>query len=257
MKKIIIRAVTFCLCFIATTIFSDELPRSLSSDHRMKTVIFQKNNIVRLYGSILVNTQIILGLHEQVIDIQCGDSAAWSVNVSAMIPNVVNIKPMISGSNTSLSISTTDAHQHVKHYFFNLHSSSSTDPSLITFSIRFINPSKVIPLNHSSYKKYFSKPFSHHTHWDYRYHGCKTIVPQHVFDNGHFTFFMLRDHQPIPAFFVVDDKHGHETLINVHHEGQYWVVYQTAPQFTLRGGQYCVASIFNHRLIKTINHSSL
>ena len=231
-----------------------QLPQSLSSDPRMKTVVYQPDNVVTLHGTPLVNSQIILGQKESVIDIQCGDLAAWSMTVVKATPNVVNIKPNLSASNTDMTITTINDRQQVRRYTLHLVVGKSSSAVATTFSIRYVE-SPEVPSS-SSFHSGSRSPvlLDHDFHWDYLFHGCRDIVPLRVFDDGRFTYFMLQDHQPTPAFFAVTDKLGRETLLNMRHEGDYWIALQTAPQFTLRSSDQCVASIFNHRVIKHLKH---
>ena len=226
--------------------------QALSSDHRIKTVVYDPNNVVTLQGTPLVNSQIILGDGESVTDIQCGDLAAWSVTVSKSTPNVVNVKPNVSVSNTDMVITTINQDQQVKRYILHLIAKKMTDLNASTFSIRYVEAKQLPVFNHVHSQGNVSALLDHSHHWDYWFNGCRDIVPIHVFDDGSSTYFMLQHHAPIPAFFAVMDKQGHETLLNMRHEGNYWVAHQIAPQFTLRSSQECVATIFNHHLIEQL-----
>ena len=72
---------------------------------------------------------------------------------------------------------------------------------------------------------------------------------EHIFDDGHFTYLQLRQQQPIPAIFSVDDTKGSESLVNFRREGDYLVILRTVLQLTLRSSDHCVASVFNHAAI--------
>lgn len=71
----------------------------------------------------------------------------------------------------------------------------------------------------------------------------------HIFDDGQFTYMQLQAWQPVPAIFAVDNVAGKESVVNYRRDGQYLVVQQVVPQFTLREGKYHVTSVFNNRLI--------
>src|SRR3990167_2307433 len=107
--------------------FSSEIARSLARDARIKTVPYEKNNVVPVYGATFITTQIIFGENEKVMDIQGGDADAWTVNVSKAIPNVLNIKPTILGSDTDIIVSTADNEAKIRRYFFHLKSNQSSN----------------------------------------------------------------------------------------------------------------------------------
>lgn len=231
--------------------FANEYARSLATDMRIKTVPYEKNNVVSVYGSTFITTQIIFGQNEKVIDIQGGDADAWTVNVSKAIPNVLNIKPTILNSDTDIIVSTIDHEEKIKRYFFHLksnQSSSHVEPLKQTYAIRFIYPND-IRLNPADEQLNIAQNPSHY-HWSYSFSGSRTIMPVHVFDDGKFTYFQLQKNQDIPAIFAVSNRAGKEAVVNFRKTSGYLVVQQVAPQFTLRDGQYHVASIFNNRLIQ-------
>lgn len=86
--------------------------------------------------------------------------------------------------------------------------------------------------------------------WNYSFSGTGSIMPLHVFDDGKFTYMQIRDNTDMPAIFAVNNKKGEESVVNYRRQGNYIVVQQVAPQFTLRDGHNRVASIFNNPLIK-------
>ena len=234
---------------LSTLTLSAQTPRGLSSDDRIKTIIYQPDNVVNIFASQLITTQLILGVHETVTDIQCGDSAAWSIVVSQSSPNIINIKPVMPVSNTNLTVLTHNKSNRLRRYIFHLQTINSQQLTDATFSVRFINPPAIsLPIRSQDINVSIN-PVNPEYHWDYRFHGCRSIVPQRVFDDGHFTYFQFKPGQVVPAFFMVKDAQGHEALINMRHEGQYWLALQLARQFTLRSSVQCVASIFNHQQI--------
>ena len=80
-------------------------------------------------------------------------------------------------------------------------------------------------------------------------------MPVHVFDDGQFTYLQLRLGQTVPAVFAVDNAAGQESVVNTRTEGDYLVIQQLAPQFTLRQGEFHVASIFNNAMVKKIREN--
>ena len=244
-----------------------ETPEKLSSDQRIEVVPYETYNVVPITGSVFTATQIIFGEGEFIQDIQNGDLGAWTTSVNKTSPNMLFIKPTVSGSDTNMTVVTN---QHT--YYFHLNSfdsslTSSLNTSLnkssgLTYAIRFIYPEdqkNLLEKNlliHAQQKETEISAFKNpgNYHWDYSFSGDKTLVPLHVFDDGQFTYFQLRPNQPIPAVFAVNSQKGEEAVVNYRRDDQgslvYLVIPEIAPQWTLRNGPEHIASIFNNPEIK-------
>lgn len=204
----------------------------------VEIVPFVPNKVIPLNASTFMVTEIQFGPDEQIQSVQGGDLAAWTVDVNKAQPNTLFIKPTMVGSNSNMTV-ITDQHT----YYFHL--SSGADQHSGLYAIKFRYPKSSLQLTNLNDPHL---PSSYH--WDYSFHGSTAIMPMHVFDDGHFTYFQLRPGQTIPAIFSVDTKSGDESVVNFRREDRYLVVHRLAPQFTLRAGKHQVASIFNDRLIR-------
>lgn len=242
--------------------YATENTTPLASDGRIKTVVYEKNNVVPVKGSTFISTQIIFGSNEKIIDIQGGDADAWTVNVSKMIPNVLNMKPTTLGSNTDIIVSTIDDQSKIRRYFLHLKSAKNNlDTKNQTYAIQFVYPNEqrkklLKELDYQAMEKKAivnasSNPKNYN--WDYSFNGSRSIMPLHVFDDGKFTYLQLRQNQDIPAIFAVSNSQGQEAVVNFRRVGDYIVIQQVAPQFTLRNGKYHVASIFNNKMIEQVS----
>ena len=220
--------------------------RSLTRNHHIKVVPFEKNIIVPLQAGTFTATEIQFGRNEIIESIQNGDIAAWTVDVLRNFPNTLFIKPTILGSNTNMTVITN---QHS--YYFHLSSQASlTSNASNIYALKFIYPVEVKRMNSSL--NIARNPADYH--WDYSFHGSRSIMPLHVFDDGKFTYMELRAGQAISAIFAVDTKDGAESVVNFRREGQYLVIHRVVPQFTLREGKRQVASIFNNLVIRKNLH---
>lgn len=244
------------------SVYATENTIPLASDGRIKTVVYEKNNVVPVKGSTFISTQIIFGSNEKIIDIQGGDADAWTVNVSKMIPNVLNIKPTVLGSNTDIIVSTIDDQSKIRRYFFHLKSAKDNAVTKNqTYAIQFVYPNEqrkklLKELDYQAMEKKAivnasSNPKNYN--WDYSFNGSRSIMPLHVFDDGKFTYLQLRQNQDIPAIFAVNNSKGAESVVNFRRVGDYIVIQQVAPQFTLRDGKYHVASVFNNKMIQQVS----
>ena len=119
------------------SILAINVTRPNASDSRIKTVSFQKDNVVPIEASVFTTTQLVFNQNEIIENIQNGDLDAWIINVQKGLGNMVFIKPTIVNSNTNMTIVTN---QHT--YYFHLMSQSRTDleHNQPTYAIKFIYP---------------------------------------------------------------------------------------------------------------------
>lgn len=247
MKKI---ALSFICTFLSTVLMAENFPKAFSSDARIKEVLFQENNVVSLEAQTFITSQIQLGGNERVLDIEGGDTTSWMVTHHPELPNMVFVKPTALNSKTNMTIVSN---QHV--YYFHLKSNANLNPNETpTYALKFIYSPHHEPLLKP---KILSKnPISNLSpvHAAYRFSGSPQLLPQHVFDDGKFTYFELSQNGPVPAIFAVDDQSGKESTVNTRRQGKYLVVQRIAPQFTLRQGGL-VTSVFNVREIARIQQN--
>lgn len=239
------------------SVFAIENARPLATDGRIKVVAFQRNNVVPVQANTFVTTQIVFAKDEVIENIQNGDLAAWTVSVQKGLPNMLFLKPTMLGSNTNMTV-VTNLHT----YYFHLISNKNQINQInqvgdSTYAIHFSYPEQMREkmLSNLKYNKAQKRAIlnAHKNpqdyNWNYSFSGTHSIMPLHIFDDGRFTYLQLQAGQSIPAVFAVNNAAGKESVVNYRRDGQYIVVQQIAPQFSLRAGKHHVASIFNNRLI--------
>lgn len=242
---------------VASMVIAEMTPQSGIADARIKQVEYQKNNVVTIEGQAFVSTQIIFGEDEVILDVQGGDEAGWTAHIDKSLPYILNVKPTLFDSNTNLAVVTTDAHQDKRMYRFHLLMGKTVSEKNATYAVEFVYPDKeearlqetLDYLKHQQRAILNASRKPDDYHWDYSFNGDKSIMPLHVFDDGQFTYLQLRPGQAVPSVFAVDNKAGDESVVNTRIEGDYLVIQQLAPQFTLREGSHHVASLFNNPVI--------
>lgn len=239
----------------STSLFAVEKSRALASDHRIRIVSYQPDNVVLVNATTFTTTQIVFGSEEVIENIQNGDASAWIFNVQKGLANMMFLKPTIVDSNTNMTVITN---QHT--YYFHLISHQNDIPSNNTYALRFIYPEEErahllsqVRYNQAQ-KQEILNANSHpqNYNWDYSFSGAHSIMPLHIFDDGQFTYMQLQAGQAIPAIFAVDNRSGKEAVVNYRREGDYLIVQQLSPQFTLRADRYHVASVFNNKRIQQL-----
>jgi type IV secretion system protein VirB9 len=233
----------FKLVFLASVLIAPILttpaalyPRGLSTDHRVKIVTYDPNNVVVVQGRYGYQTQIVFAPNEAVENVSIGDSIAWQ---AVPVNNNLFIKPMAS-SRTNMTVLTN-----TNSYNFQL---DSTRPSIQpTYRLQFIYPQGGYDLTGNTNAVGQFNPDQ--LNWKYSFTGTRAIAPIQAFDNGQFTYFKFKKGgmSHLPAIFMVD-KNRQETLINYHMQGDYLVVNGVNEQFTLRDGSQ-VTSVYNDAVI--------
>ena len=257
LKYLGVAAVLWGTLLCTQNTFAVENTRALATDSRIKVVAFQRNNVVPVIASTFTTTQIVFSRGETIENIQNGDVDAWTVSVQKGLPNTLFLKPTIFGSDTNMTVITT-AHT----YYFHLTSNPyrANQPNNTTYAIQFRYPeqARATLLANLRYNTRGKHPMlnahkdSKNYHGDYSFSGPRSMMPLHIFDDGRFTYMQLQSGEPVPAIFAVDNAKGQESVVNYRREGQYLVIQQMAPQFTLREGKYHVVSIFNNRRIRQL-----
>lgn len=92
------------LCASAPAI-AEVAPASMGADARVRSVLYNPVDVVRLDTHLRVNTAIELGVGERIDSVLLGDSEAFEVEVLSN-RTTVSIKPVIAGAETNMTIYT-------------------------------------------------------------------------------------------------------------------------------------------------------
>ena len=257
MRKYRLLVTAVAVAIVLSNGYAAEKPRSLATDRRIKVISYQPNQVYPVQANTFIDTQIKFGANEVIEEIQNGDLTAWEAKVPKGLSNMLFIKPTIENSSTNMTVVTNK-----RTYYFYLESESAMSNKLdATYAIEFVYPEDVkrtleaeITYNKQQKKSDLNAGrLPHRYNWNYSFNGDATIMPLHVFDDGHFTYMQLRNCQNIPAIFSVDNRKGEEAVVNYRRSGQYIVIQRISPQLTLRDGKHHVASVFDNTLIRKLN----
>lgn len=221
---------------------AEQAPRAVIQDSRIRTVPFQKDNVVVVQGALGVSTMIVLGEDERIETVAIGDSVGWQA-VPDQSKRFLFIKPLEPHAVTNMNIVTRK-----RVYNFLLRAIDSH--ASVVFKVRFTYPdveedARLLALARAkaSMPNYRALMARAGTNFDYSYKGQVTVKPEFVFDDGVKTYFRFNGEEP--AIFVVKPDRS-ETLVNYRREGEIIVVDKTAGQFTMRKGSE-TACVFNLR----------
>ncbi len=249
--KLLTLGVCLGLFLFDTPVPALEKPRSLATDHRIRVVNYQPDNVVLMNATTFTVMQIVFGNDEVIENIQGGDFSAWTIKIPKDLTYMMFLKPTIADSNTNMTVITNKYT-----YYFHLISHSNEKPTDI-YALRFIYPKKeqtsVSSFNSMQKQAILNESDQPQNYnWDYSFNGAHSIMPLHIFDDVKFTYLQLQPKQSIPAIFAVDNRLGKEAVVNYRREGDYLIVQQLSPQFTLRADRYHVASVFNNKRIQQL-----
>ena len=244
-----------------TPVWAASIPKSVSTDSRMKSVVYNENDVVSLRGYYGYQTTVSFAPSEKIQNISIGDSIAWQV-VPNKVGNILFVKPVEERATTNMTVITDR-----RIYTFELTAGLASSPrdSNITYMLKFNYPQDSVmdftgrsveifdnayapPRPYAPKSKIESSGISavgapKDLNFDYSYKGEDSLAPSTVFDNGEFTYFKFRDTTNLPAIFEVD-KDRNESVVNFHLEDGYLVVEGVGRQFTLRHGED-EACVFN------------
>jgi type IV secretion system protein VirB9 len=224
------------------TAFAAQTPASGRLDPRVTSVVYQPNNVVRVFATYGISTMIIFDEDEKFETVALGDTESWDV-VPTDKGNILFVKPKAKQVTTNMNVVTTK-----RIYYLELNDYAPEDGKKV-FGIRFVYPEK--DLNASLRKEAEARAANPNmagidkanVNIDYSFSGDGKLKPSMVFDDGTKTFFKFG--ATVPAIFAVNADFS-ETLRNFRREGEYIVVDGTATQYTLRDGNQWTC-IFNLR----------
>ncbi|NTA59802.1 TrbG/VirB9 family P-type conjugative transfer protein [Agrobacterium tumefaciens] len=230
---------------LAGAVQAESLPRPVQADERIRTVPFQKDNIIYLAGMMGVSTMIVFHEDEKIATVAMGDSIAWQA-VPDQSKQFLFIKPLQPDAETNMNVVTSR-----RVYNFMLKGAKPGNTKQAVIKLRFAYPddvgdAKLLALarqNAAMPNVQAALANPGRLNYDYGYKGAVDNRPASMFDDGKKTFFQFSGE--VPSFFAVKSD-GSESLVNFRREGDYIVVDKVSRQWTLRNGSI-VTCVFNLR----------
>lgn len=243
-------------CFMTLLVASapamaESLPTTGRFDARMKEVVYNRADVVRIVGHYGYSTDIEFSPDETTQDIALGDSLAWEVAPSA---NHLFVKPRESEAVTNMTVVTNKRVYQMSLDARDVAGPTSGKTRSVFFQVRFTYPDDVAAKEKAEFDARVAvakkrqmesamRKLPEKRNWNY--YGCGTtlIRPVEVFDDGRFTFMRFPGAQEIPAIYMINAD-GTESVVNGGMAGEYYVVQTTAVRFVIRRGK-SVACIEN------------
>ena len=227
-NRLSIGLLALCLGFNCSQAMAAKTPQSLSTDSRVRHVMYDPNQVYEIIGTYGYQTSLEFAQDEEVKVVSLGDTIAWQ---TVPYNNRVFLKPVEPRAATNMTVITNK-----RTYYFMLSSSKLSKET--TFLVRFKYPQSPSPVTAQN-----PKPKATNTGFDpekinldYSTAGHKHAIPlDRVMDDGQFTFFRFSQNGEIPTIYTVGPD-GTESIVNTRREGAYVVVERTSGLFTLRNG---------------------
>jgi type IV secretion system protein VirB9 len=250
-------ALTLCLGLVCT-VHAESVPTKGRHDARMKKVVYNRDDVVKVVGHYGYSTDIELAPGESVVDIAIGDSLAWEIAPSA---NHLFVKPREENAVTNMTVVTN---KRVYQFALDARRSSSPHDRSMYFQVRFDFPEdraaeasalaqqRIADAKARMVDSAFAKS-NLPLNWDYYARGNREIRPSEIYDDGRFTYMRFPGGQEIPAVFMINAD-GSESIVNGAMRDDQFVVQVVAKQLVLRKGQSvtCLQNrSYNHRGIAT------
>lgn len=227
------------LLAFAGSAFAEIVPTGGVADQRVKTVVYDKNNVVRVVGHYGFVTHIQLGEGETVQSVAMGDSLAWEVAPTA---NHLFVKPREPNATTNMTVVTAPSNR-VYTFVLTAHQSrngAQPRPNDMFFTVNFRYPEEERKARQVASEKARAenelsrtpvKP-KNHNYWAC---GSRDLAPDAAIDDGRFTYLRFSANRDMPAIFE-KQADGKEALVNTHVEGDWIVIQRVVKKLMLRRG---------------------
>ena len=223
---------------------------ALANDPRLKTLVFDEAQVVRIDGKVLVQTTIKFAPDEVIENVAIGDSTAWQVQPNKA-QTILFVKPLEPAARTNMTV-VTDR----RTYLFDL-VASPKNAALYVLQFRYPELEKAaeearlaaaaeaeaealrakadpaeLAAAHDPYA--VSDPASLNFEWASA--GTRALLPARTYDDGTAVFLTWPAGTAIPAVLVMNAD-GEEGPVNFTVRGETVVVDGVPPQIILRSGR--------------------
>ncbi|MRI55297.1 P-type conjugative transfer protein VirB9 [Methylobacterium sp. DB1607] len=237
---------------LATPVSALQNPQAGSRDARMRTVIYDPSNVVKVNGVLRASTQILFAEGEEIAHVAIGDAVSWEV---APAGNILFLKPREKHPATNLQVVTTRRDGRKRSYQFEL---SINEGSLAEsfFVVRFSYPEDEAEIRRAEAamrrstaeagaveQTFALSDATGPRNWRYSAQGAAALEPDGVYDDGRETYLRFEGNRETPAVYLVAGD-GTESLVPKDVRGELVVVHAIGRELRLRQGSQ-VTCLFN------------
>ncbi|TDN67169.1 TrbG/VirB9 family P-type conjugative transfer protein [Paraburkholderia sp. BL10I2N1] len=206
-----------------------------SRDSRVRQVLYQPDEVVRIKAQRGFATHIALDPHERILVVAPGDRDGWQV-VANKGDHDVYLKPQLSAHDTNLEIRTDRRSYSFDLVVLSLNAKSGNGHAMyrVTFGYPETTRSQAQADQALVQKRLAGLPAVRNTAYSMQVMPhSDDIAPAAAWDDGRFTYVRIPANRRIPAIFRVAED-GSESVVDRHMEGDVIVVHEVAQRFVLR-----------------------
>ncbi|MFL5143336.1 MAG: P-type conjugative transfer protein VirB9 [Microvirga sp.] len=243
---------TLTVSITAAPVSALQLPTAGVRDTRVRTVVYDPVNVVKIHGVIRASTQILFAEDEEIAHVAIGDSVSWEI---APAGNILFLKPREPHPATNLQVVTTRRDGRKRSYQFELAINGGSLAESY-FVVRFAYPEDEAERRRfeAGFRRSaaeagaIDETFAAHAqfgprNWRYSAQGSPALEPDTVYDDGKETTLRFAGNREVPAVYLVGSD-GTESLVPKDVRGELVVVHAVGRELRLRRGLE-VLCIFN------------
>lgn len=241
MKRISLILVTALVTRLA---FAYDVP-GWSSDSRVRRVLYEPDEVVRIEAQRGFATHIALDPTEHIEVVAPGDRDGWQI-VAQKGDHDVYLKPQLAAHDSNLEIRTDR-----RSYSFDLvvlPLAAKFDNGDVMYRVTFgylpsaddVRKAQAETAAQTVKQRLAAAPVVRNTAYSMQVMPkSDDIAPTAAWDDGRFTYIRIPNNRRIPAIFRVADNHD-ESVVDKHMDGDTIVVHEIAKRFVLRLGDEVV-----------------
>jgi type IV secretion system protein VirB9 len=213
---------------------ADSLPRRGETDPRIRTAIYDTNEVYRLSGFVGYHVDLEFEADESFVGISAGDPEALTYSAHA---NVLTLRPKAPTAQMNLTVTTTRRRYYFDYTIYSRIPNRFGDE--VMYAVRFVYPpapgNALTPAEQVE-RDLAAARSARARNVDYWFCGSKSIKPVAASDDGVHTRLRFGARGELPAIFVRNDD-GSESLLNFSIEDGDVVIHRVAARFILRRGK--------------------
>ena len=213
---------------------ADSLPRRGDTDSRIRTAMYNADEVYRLSGFVGYLVDLEFEADESFVGISAGDPEAITYSAH---DNVLTLRPRAPTAEMNLTVTTTK-----RRYYFDYTIYSRTPNRFgdeVMYAVRFVYPpateNALTPAEQVARDLAAAREVRG-TNVDYWFCGSRSIKPVAASDDGVHTRLRFGSRGELPAIFVRNDD-GSESLLNFSIDDGDVVIHRVASRLILRRGK--------------------
>ena len=204
-------------------------------DPRIRSVIYERDQVYRLHGFVGYELDLVFGAHERFVGLSAGDPDALIYSAHG---NVLTLRPRVLAVHTNITVTTS---RHRYYFDYSARRAPPHDSMHVMYAVRFIYPSsparergagRALRVKRALERAEHAPPVN----LDYGYCGSAALRPIGASDNGIETRLTFGAGTALPAVFVLSAG-GAESLVNFSMHQGVMVIERIAHTFVLRRGK--------------------